>query len=262
VKRPAEVTPEPMTGRDSPTELRKPAVLDVNLQAAGYGGLPIVRDLSFSVNEGEVVALLGANGAGKTTALRALMGEVRCEARRLHLDGNDVTRQAAWRLVRNGVAFVPDGARCFPNMSVNDNLTGARRATRLRRPVGRLDTRLDLIYSLFPVLLSRRAQLAGTLSGGERQMLAVGRALTMEPRVLILDEPSAGLAPRIVEELFDALATLTSNGASIVLAEQNVMAAGLLADRAIVLDQGEVVLNGVATDVLNDARLTSAYLGL
>lgn len=230
---------------------------------AGYGALTIVPELSLDVSGGELLVLLGSNGAGKTTSLRAVVGTVRTGSRTVKLDGEDLSSLGAWRLARRAVAFVPDGARCFANASVIDNLTGALEALRPRATPAERKALYDRVFDLFPILRERRSQLAGSMSGGQRQMLAISRALMMEPRVMILDEPSAGLAPKIVEDVFEALGRIKAeSGCAILMAEQNVAAAMSIADRCLILSEGKVMLQGQIDDIRNDERLRVAYLGL
>lgn len=237
--------------------------LEVTLAGAGYGDLVVVPELSLSVSGGEVAVLLGSNGAGKTTSLRAVVGAVRTTMRSVRLDGEELCALNAWQLARRAVAFVPDGARCFANATVIDNLTGALEALRPRAPAADRKRLFDTVFGLFPILHERRQQLAGSMSGGQRQMLAISRALMVEPRVTILDEPSAGLSPKLVEEVFEALSRIkTASNCAILMAEQNVAAAMSVADRCLVLNEGRVVLEGGIDAVRNDQRLRVAYLGL
>jgi branched-chain amino acid transport system ATP-binding protein len=236
---------------------------EIGLENAGYGELIVIPQLSFEVSGGELVVLLGPNGAGKTTALRAMVGTVDVGRRSLRLDGSDLAGLSAWELARAGIAFVPDGARCFSNATVEENLAGAFEATGRATGASRRNALFDLAFELFPVLRQRLGQLAGSMSGGQRQMLAVARALMIEPRVLVLDEPSAGLAPKLVEELFEALGRIkTSSGCAIVMAEQNFAAAMSVADTCLVLDEGRLALSGTVDEVRSNERLRVAYLGL
>lgn len=234
------------------------------LAGASYGRLQVLGEVKLSVGEGEMLVVLGSNGAGKTTALRAILGTVTSTGRRIALDGADLSALAPWRLPSLGVSLVPDGARCFPNLTVLDNLRGAHVAAsggiRFLPTPGPL---LETVYGYFPVLRARQSQIAGTMSGGQRQMLAVGRALMTAPRALLLDEPSAGLAPKIVEELFETLAEIKSaSGCAIVMAEQNVGYATRIADHCLVLEEGRVSLAGHMAEIAGRAELASAYLGL
>ncbi len=230
---------------------------------AGYGALTVVPRLSLSASGGEVLVLLGSNGAGKTTSLRAIVGTVRTAARTVKLDGEELSRLNAWQLARRAIAFVPDGARCFANASVIDNLTGTLEASKPKATSAERNQLFDVVFDLFPVLRERRQQLAGSMSGGQRQMLAISRGLMMGPRVMILDEPSAGLAPKLVEEVFEALGRIkAARNCAIVMAEQNVAAAMSIADRCLILSEGHVVMAGSIDEVRNDERLRVAYLGL
>jgi branched-chain amino acid transport system ATP-binding protein len=225
-----------------------------------YGAVEAVREVSFEVLSGEVVTLIGPNGAGKTTTLLALMniltsvGEVR-------YGGEPISSLNPEELVARGLVLVPEKRELFANMSVEDNL---RLGAFSRYRQGRRDLRndLDYVYTLFPRLFERRRQLAGTMSGGEQQMLAVGRGLMGKPKLLMLDEPSLGLAPLIVQEIFTILSQLKEEGTTILLVEQNARAALALADRGYVLDAGEMVLEGDAKDLQQDPRVLESYLGI
>lgn len=233
------------------------------VERAGYGGLMVIPHLDVEVSGGELLVLLGPNGAGKTTALRALVGTADTGRRTLRLDGRELSALSTWELAHAGVAYVPDGARCFANATAEENLRGAFEALRPRAARAERQRLLDRVYGLFPVLKLRGAQLAGSMSGGQRQMLAIARALMIEPKVLMLDEPSAGLAPKLVEELFEALGHIkASAGCAIVMAEQNFAAAMGIADTCLVLDEGRVALAGPVAAVRHDERLRVAYLGL
>jgi branched-chain amino acid transport system ATP-binding protein len=234
-----------------------------SIAGASYGRLQVVHGIELSVPTGELLVLLGSNGAGKTTTLRAFIGTVASTGRHLSLDGADLSAVASWRLPSLGVSLVPDGARCFPSLSVLDNLRGAHVAASGARALPEMAGVLEQIYAYFPVLRDRQSQIAGTMSGGQRQMLAVGRALMTAPRVLLLDEPSAGLAPRIVEELFEALAEIKrDSGCAIIMAEQNVGYASRIADQCFVLEEGRVALSGAFSDIAGRPELATAYLGL
>jgi branched-chain amino acid transport system ATP-binding protein len=236
---------------------------EISLEKAGYGELVVIPQLSFEVSGGELVVLLGPNGAGKTTALRAMVGTVDVGRRSLRLNNADLSALSAWELARAGLAFVPDGARCFSNATVEENLLGALEATGRAINAGSRKRLFELAFELFPVLHQRLGQLAGSMSGGQRQMLAIARALMIEPRVLVLDEPSAGLAPKLVEELFEVLGRIkTSSGCAIVMAEQNFAAATSVADHCLVLDEGRLALSGTVDEVRSNEKLRVAYLGL
>lgn len=232
-------------------------VFSASISDASYGELPVVDEVTVVVRSGEALALLGANGAGKSTTLKAFMGAVRARDRRLSLGDTDLTRHTTAQLSRAGVVYVPDGAKCFPSLTVKENLVGAGQAV----ADGDVTGLLGQVMTLFPVLASRTRQMAGTMSGGERQMLAVGRALMMRPQVLLLDEPSAGLAPIVFAQLFEALAEIRTQGTcALVIAEQNVELALRVADRYSVLSRGHVNGSGAAADVGEDT-FRSAYLG-
>ena len=237
-------------------------MLEVRGLSARYGAVAALRDVSLDVHAGELVALIGANGAGKSTLLRAIAGLVAPAAGRVALDGRDVTGQAPEAMIRAGVALVPERRRGFAPLTVLDNLElGGYALPRGHDFRSRLEAGVEEAYRLFPVLRRRRDQLAGTLSGGEQQMLAIGRALMTRPRLLLCDEPSLGLAPLVVAEIMRLLSTLREAGTTILLVEQNARMALRSADRAYVLEVGSVVLSGAATDLLEDDQLKAAYLG-
>jgi branched-chain amino acid transport system ATP-binding protein len=231
----------------------------VNL-SAGYGKLTVVKSVSLSVNENEVVALVGGNGAGKSTLLRAIAGLVRMSEGRVILSGRNVGGNPAEKMARMGLALVPEGRALFPGMTVHENLkigSNARRGLR-----SEIDARFDAVYDLFPDLKKRLASRAGELSGGQQQMLALGRALMSAPRILLLDEPSTGLAPVLVAELFDKIAALKSQGMTILLAEQNVHKALDVADRGYVIENGRIVLEDTGEGLKSSERVRKAYLGI
>jgi branched-chain amino acid transport system ATP-binding protein len=237
-------------------------LLEVSGLSARYGPVHALRDVSLEIRAGELVALIGANGAGKSTLLRTIAGLVAPAAGRVALDGRDVTGQAPEAMIRAGVALVPERRRVFAPLTVLDNLElGGYTLPRGRDFRSRLEAGVEEAYRLFPVLRGRRDQLAGTLSGGEQQMLAIGRALMTRPRLLLCDEPSLGLAPLVVAEIMRLLSTLREAGTTILLVEQNARMALRSADRAYVLEVGSVVLSGLATDLLEDDQLKAAYLG-
>jgi branched-chain amino acid transport system ATP-binding protein len=237
-------------------------LLEVSGLSARYGPVHALRDVSLEVRAGELVALIGANGAGKSTLLRVIAGLVAPAAGRVALDGRDVTGQAPEAMISAGVALVPERRRVFAPLTVLDNLElGGYALPRGHDFRSRLEAGVEEAYRLFPVLRRRRDQLAGTLSGGEQQMLAIGRALMTRPRLLLCDEPSLGLAPLVVAEIMRLLSTLREAGTTILLVEQNARMALRSADRAYVLEVGSVVLSGAATDLLQDDQLKAAYLG-
>jgi branched-chain amino acid transport system ATP-binding protein len=237
-------------------------LLEVRGLSARYGAVAALRDVSLDVRAGELVALIGANGAGKSTLLRTIAGLMAPSAGHVTLEGRDVTGQPPEAILRSGIALVPERRRVFADLTVLDNLElggyALPRGADFRR---RLDAGVDDAYRLFPVLHRRRAQLAGTLSGGEQQMLAIGRALMSRPRLLLCDEPSLGLAPLVVQEIMRLLAALRAAGTTILLVEQNARMALRAADRAYVLETGSVVLAGSGADLLDNDELKAAYLG-
>jgi branched-chain amino acid transport system ATP-binding protein len=237
-------------------------LLEVSGLSARYGPVAALRDVSLEVRAGELVALIGANGAGKSTLLRIIAGLLAPAAGRVALEGRDVTGHAPEAILRAGIALVPERRRVFADLTVLDNLElGGYALPRGRDFRRRLAAGLDEAYRLFPVLQQRRGQLAGTLSGGEQQMLAIGRALMSRPRLLLCDEPSLGLAPLVVQEIMRHLTALRAGGTTILLVEQNARMALRAADRAYVLETGTVVLSGRSADLLEDLQLRAAYLG-
>jgi len=223
-----------------------------------YGDAQALWDVSFRVNQGEIVTLVGSNGAGKSTTLKAISGLVPPSAGEIRLDGARIDRIAAHRIVEMGIAQIPEGRRLWPGLSVEENLElGAY--TKAARGV-RKDS-LEWVFTLFPLLKERRTQLAGTLSGGEQQMLAIGRGLLSRPKLLILDEPSLGLAPLLVNEVFETIQKINGQGMTILLVEQNVNHALALSDRGYVLETGRIVLSGSGKELLADDHVKTAYLG-
>jgi branched-chain amino acid transport system ATP-binding protein len=226
---------------------------------AFYGDLQALSDVSLEVREKEIVALVGANAAGKSTTLRVISGLVAPRRGRVLLNDEDLTGVPAHKRVDRGIVQVPEGRHLIPFMTVTENLLLGAHADRAR---GERDRTLAHVYGLFPVLSERRTQLAGSLSGGEQQMCAIGRALMARPRVLMLDEPTLGLAPVLVAKIFDTVRTINGQGVTVLLVEQNVRQALTLAHRACVLESGRLVLEGQARELLGDERLKRAYLGL
>ena len=225
---------------------------------AGYGDLEILHGISLEVQEGEVVALIGANGAGKTTTLKAISGVVRVATGSITFDGQPIHSWQPRQIVADGLVQVPEGRKLFPDLTVQENLQlGAYRR-------GRADaaTTIREVFGLFPRLEERSDQTAGTLSGGEQQMLAIGRALMAQPRLLMLDEPSLGLAPLLVVDIFNIIRDIGKLGVTVMLVEQNAVHALQLSDRGYVLESGNVVLHGTGEELLGDDRVRSAYLGL
>ena len=233
-------------------------ILVVSGLRAGYGTTEILRGVDLVVGQGEIVAVLGSNGAGKSTLNRAISGVLRPWNGSIRFDDGAIERERAAAIVARGLIHVPEGRRIFPNMTVRENLDlGAYRHGREHRNDNR-----RRVFSIFPRLAQRQAQRAGTLSGGEQQMLAIGRGLMAEPRLLILDEPSLGLSPLLVEELFALIKVINAQGIALLLAEQNVVHSLELAQRAYVLDNGVFVLKGKPADLRNDPDLKRAYLGM
>ncbi|MHB9072783.1 MAG: ABC transporter ATP-binding protein [Desulfobaccales bacterium] len=225
---------------------------------AGYGRVPVLKGISLHVRAGEVVTLIGGNGAGKTTTLRAISGLLPPRKGTVEFDGQDLTRMPAERIVTLGLALVPEGRRVFASLSVTANLElGAYH----RRDKGEVRRDLDAMRQRFPILKERAHQAAGTLSGGEQQILAIGRALMARPRLLMLDEPSMGLAPRMVTRVYEILAELKAAGTTILLVEQNARAALKVADRGYVLETGRIILDGTAAELREDPEVQRAYLG-
>jgi len=225
---------------------------------AGYGATEILRGVALTVAENEIVAVLGSNGAGKSTLNRAISGVLRPWSGAIRFGGEAIERAKPNAIVSRGLIHVPEGRRIFPNMSVAENLDlGSYRRARARRADNR-----DRVFGIFPRLKERMNQSAGTLSGGEQQMLAIGRGLMAEPKLLILDEPSLGLSPKLVEELFTLMKSIKAQGIALLLVEQNVVQSLEVASRAYVLDNGMFVLQGSADDVRNDPNLKRAYLGM
>jgi branched-chain amino acid transport system ATP-binding protein len=237
-------------------------LLEVHGLSAHYGAVAALRDVSLTVRAGELVALIGANGAGKSTLLRAIAGLLAPSIGRVALEGRDITGQPPEAILHAGIALVPERRRVFADLTVADNLELGGYALPRGRDFRRaMDAGLAEAYRLFPVLAQRRRQLAGTLSGGEQQMLAIGRALMSRPRLLLCDEPSLGLAPRIVQEIMQLLGALRRAGTTILLVEQNARMALRAADRAYVLETGSVVLAGTGGELLENDQLKAAYLG-
>ena len=233
-------------------------MLDVAALGSRYGRIPALADVSLCVGRGELVALVGANGAGKSTLLRVLSGVQPAASGSVRFDGTDVTRMAPRRRVQMGLVQVPEGRQVFAELSVEDNLKlGA-----FVRPQHEVPGGLEHIYSLFPILAAKRREAAGTLSGGQQQMLALGRGLMGKPRLLLLDEPSMGLAPRIVAEIFAVIRALKDAATAILLVDQNAQAALGVADRAYVLETGRIALEGGGLELLANPRVQQSYLGL
>jgi branched-chain amino acid transport system ATP-binding protein len=233
-------------------------LLDVTGLYAGYGETDVLRGIDLNVGPGEIVAVLGSNGVGKSTLNCTLSGIVRARAGSIRFDGSEVAREKPAAIVARGLIHVPEGRRIFPNMTVRENLDlGSYRRARANRAQNR-----ERVLAIFPRLRERHAQYAGTLSGGEQQMLAIGRGLMAEPKLIILDEPSLGLSPLLVEELFALIGRIRADGVAVLLVEQNVVQSLEAADRAYILAEGTFVMSGTAAAIGADPKLKRAYLGL
>ena len=231
-------------------------MLKIDELKVSYGGIEAVKGITFEVPERKIVTLIGANGAGKSTTLRTIAGLVKPAHGRIHLQGEDITSLSPDRIVSKGLTLVPEGRRVFPDLTVLENLKiGAYLRT------DSLEDDLNWVYDLFPRLKERSWQAAGTLSGGEQQMLAVGRALMCKPKILLLDEPSLGLAPLIIQDIFKTLQAIRSEGTTILMVEQNALATLKIADYGYVLELGKISMHGPASQLVRDERLIEAYLG-
>ena len=234
------------------------AMLKVNDLEVYYGVIQALKGISFEVNEGEVIALIGANGAGKTTILHTITGLIEAKSGSVEFEGNNITKIPGHKIVTLGMAHVPEGRRVFADLTVYENLKlGAYTRTDKKE----IEETLEMIYSRFPRLKERKNQLAGTLSGGEQQMLAMGRALMSQPRIIVMDEPSMGLSPILVNEIFDIIQKISADGTTVLLVEQNAKKALSIANRAYVLETGKIVLEGDANTLMNDDSVKKAYLG-
>ena len=223
-----------------------------------YGGIHALKGISMEVPEGKIVTLIGANGAGKSTTLRTIVGLVKPREGKIYYQGEDITGKPSHYIVKRGIALVPEGRRVFANLTVYENLLMGG----YNRPEDEeFKKDLDYVFSLFPRLLERKSQLAGTLSGGEQQMLALGRALMSRPKLMMLDEPSLGLAPKLVEDVFKSIQEIHKKGTTILLIEQNAMAALQIADYGYVLETGKIVLEGTGEELLHNEDVKKAYLG-
>ncbi len=234
------------------------ALLEVNDIHVSYGMIKAIKGVSFNVNEGEVVSLIGANGAGKTTTLHTISGLLKPDSGNILFDGTDITKVPAHKLIKLGIAHVPEGRRVFANLSVYDNLMMGAFS---RKNKDETEENLENVYVRFPRLKERKIQLAGTLSGGEQQMLAMGRALMGNPRIILMDEPSMGLSPILVSEIFDIIKAISESGKTVLLVEQNAKKALSISDRAYVLETGLISMSGDASEIINDDRVRKAYLG-
>jgi branched-chain amino acid transport system ATP-binding protein len=226
--------------------------------AVSYGGIQAVKGIDLDVNLGELVCLIGANGAGKTTTLKGVCGMLPIKSGTIHYDGRDITGRPPFELVRGGLAMVPEGRGVFGALTIEENLAmGAY----IRRDSDGVKADIERVFALFPRLKERRKQTAGTLSGGEQQMLAMGRALMSKPRLLLLDEPSMGLAPLMVQKVFETVLAVSREGVTILLIEQNAKLALEVSDRGYVMESGEITLQGEARSLLHDRKVRAAYLG-
>ncbi len=234
------------------------AMLEIKDLCVNYGVIKALKGISFEVNEGEVIALIGANGAGKTTTLHTITGLINAKSGSIVLEGKDITKTPAHKIVKMGIAHVPEGRRIFQNLTVLDNI---RLGAFTRKDKDGIAEDIEKVYKLFPRLSERKTQVAGTLSGGEQQMLAMGRALMSKPRIVVMDEPSMGLSPILVSEIFEIIESIRKQGTTVLLVEQNAKKALSIADRAYVLETGKIVLSGKASDLINDESVKKAYLG-
>jgi len=233
------------------------SLLSIRHLNVAYGGIQAVKNLSLDLYSGELVSLIGANGAGKTTTLKAICGLLQAQSGEVLYQGRSLKGQGAWELVSQGLVMVPEGRGIFTRMTIEENL---RMGAYLRYDA-EVEADMESVYQRFPRLKERHRQLAGTLSGGEQQMLAMGRALLARPKLLLLDEPSMGLAPIMVDQIFQVVQDVSKQGVTVLLVEQNAHRALELADRAYVLESGEMVLSGAASDLLRDPQVQAAYLG-
>ena len=234
------------------------AMLQVTDLKVNYGVIQAIKGVSFEVNEGEVIALIGANGAGKTTILHTVTGLIAPKSGKIEFEGKDITKMPAHKIVTLGMAHVPEGRRVFADLSVYENLLmGAF----TRKDKDEIAKTLEMVYKRFPRLKERKNQVAGTLSGGEQQMLAMGRALMSHPKILLMDEPSMGLSPLFVNESWEIIKEVSASGTTVLLVEQNAKKALSIADRAYVLETGKIVLDAAADVLMNDPSIKKAYLG-
>ena len=233
-------------------------LLKVTGLKVAYGGIQAVKGVDFEVREGELVTLIGSNGAGKTTTMKAITGTLAAADGDIEYMGKSIKGKGSWDLVREGLAMVPEGRGVFTRMSITENL---QMGAYIRNDKSEIAADIEMVFGIFPRLKERKDQLAGTMSGGEQQMLAMGRALMSRPRVLLLDEPSMGLSPIMVDKIFEVVRDVSARGVTILLVEQNASRALGIADRGYVMESGTVTMNGPAKDLLNDPRVRAAYLG-
>ena len=234
------------------------AMLEIKDLEVFYGVIQAIKGVSFEVGEGEVSALIGANGAGKTTILHTITGLIQAKSGHVFFEGQEITKLPGHKIVSKGIAHVPEGRRVFADLTVLENL---KLGAYTRKDKKEIEESLEMIYKRFPRLKERRGQLAGTLSGGEQQMLAMGRALMSRPRIILMDEPSMGLSPIFVNEIFDIIQEVSRGGTTVLLVEQNAKKALSIADRAYVLETGKITLSGDAKELMNDESVKKAYLG-
>jgi len=233
-------------------------LLKVTGLKVAYGGIQAVKGVDFEVREGELVTLIGSNGAGKTTTMKAITGTLAAADGDIEYMGKSIKGKGSWDLVREGLAMVPEGRGVFTRMSITENL---QMGAYIRNDKSEIAADIEMVFGIFPRLKERKDQLAGTMSGGEQQMLAMGRALMSRPRVLLLDEPSMGLSPIMVDKIFEVVRDVSARGVTILLVEQNASRALGIADRGYVMESGTVTMNGPAKELLNDPRVRAAYLG-
>lgn len=231
-------------------------ILEIRNMVVSYGGIEAVKNISLDVPQGEIVTLIGANGAGKSTTLKTVAGIVKPKSASIKFEGNEICGKTPDYIVKQGITLVPEGRRVFPNLTVKENL---RMGAYLRKDS--LEDDFDYVFKLFPRLKEREWQYAGTLSGGEQQMLAVGRALMSRPKLIMMDEPSLGLAPLVVKSIFDIIKTINEKGITVLLIEQNANMALQVAHTAYVLETGEITMSGTGRELLTDERVKEAYLG-
>ena len=234
------------------------AMLEIKDLEVYYGMIQAIKGISFEVNQGEVIALIGANGAGKTTTLQTITGMLQAKAGSIIFEGKDITKVPGHKIVGMGMAHVPEGRRVFSNLTVYENL---KLGAFTKKDKKEIEETLERVYKSFPRLQERRNQSAGTLSGGEQQMLAMGRALMSKPRIILMDEPSMGLSPIFVEEIFSIIRQISAEGTTVLLVEQNAKKALSIADRAYVLETGTIALSGPAKELMNNESIKKAYLG-
>jgi len=233
-------------------------LLSVKGLKVSYGGIKAVKGIDFEVRENELVTLIGSNGAGKTTTMKAITGSLGMEAGDIEYLGKSIKGKGAWDLVREGLVMVPEGRGVFTRMTITENL---QMGAYIRKDTAGIANDIERMFELFPRLRERKDQLAGTMSGGEQQMLAMARALMSQPKVLLLDEPSMGLSPIMVDKIFEVVRDVYAQGVTVVLVEQNARRALQIADRGYVMDSGEITMTGVGKDMLDDPKVRAAYLG-